>query len=257
MRKKLRKRQQPTPIAIPPSRYIRVGLADIMRWILVIAVIAGAGYTWHSDWLRVKNIVCDTAVSACDEATLAELNRLKGHHTFLVNSKEIEAKLTKANPTSKEVTVTVILPSTIRVSIKDREPFAQLVIATNSAALVVDKKGFVVAKTASPSPNMASIVSDIANQTSVGDTITDDATRAAITLHQELSRNFITPKEIMVVNTNELIVLLSDGKKAVFNGAINLTSQVNSLQLILAKATIEQEPHTIDVRFAKPVLKYY
>lgn len=63
------------------------------------------------------------------------------------------------------------------------------------------------------------------------------------------------PKSTEVLSPTEFVIWLKDGLQVVMSSKKDIDSQLDSLQLILSRATIEGEKtKKIDLRFDKPVL---
>jgi hypothetical protein len=214
-------------------------------------------WAFFGPYFRLRRVDCQNqANQPCDPNVVAELKSHLGRSIFTIPGKDITAKIEAANPAYQQVIITAKLPDLLTVRMVDREEYALLKSASTSAALVINQNLLVVAKSIAPPTGTFLVISDRALQVGVGDYLSDQALVAAFSLGRLLTKAYIPTQYFNLVTPDYLLVLLADGKQAVFSTTLDLSRQVTSLQLILQKATIQKEPRVIDLRFDKPVLKY-
>jgi hypothetical protein len=256
MRRRRSKKIQARKAEGEKSNYWLITRRVVFRWLGFFLSLALIGYLWFSDYLKVNETYCVTASgSDCDSVVIAEIDRLKGTHTFLVKVDELKSKSVKANPAYSKVRVEVEFPGTVRVWIEGKNPVAFLKSATESAALMVDEDYRVVERVEKVERGSLEILSDTTIGLGVGDVVEYEPILFAIELGGRLEENFISVKLIKVSEEGIEVTLMND-RLAIFDLRKDVTRQVTSLQLILSKATISPEPQIIDLRFDKPVLKY-
>ena len=254
-RRKLKPRTKQNP-DFGKSGYVVVTVKIILRWVVLVGLIIGLFYIWSSDLLRINRVTCvDSNNLICNEVVMAELNRYKGEHTFLVETVEIANKIENANATYDNVRIEARLPDELIAFIDQKIAQVSLQVATQSAALVVDEKMIVIERRDSLVQGSDRIITRSAGSLTIGDQVSDKPTIWAVSLLTELKEQFVPFSLIRVIDYSTVVVELRDGRETWFLVGKDVVRQVTSLQLILSKATIQPLPSIIDLRFEEPVLR--
>lgn len=230
--------------------------SSIIRWSIVLLLIGVSLATFKGPYFRLSKISCiNQEEKECDPVVMAELENHRGRSIFTINTKSIEEKLEKANPSFQNVAVVTKLPHELIVTMVDKVEYTHLKIASSSAIFLVDQNLRIVDKTQNPNAGKFTIQTEKASEYGVGDRIEDDVLVKVFELGRLLQMNYLSFSLITVGSPTYVVIDLPESKKAVFTTTKDLSRQVTSLQLILSKATITKEPREYDMRFDKPVLK--
>lgn len=240
----------------PPSSKYLILTAKRLTWILLsIGVLAGLWQIFFGGYFVINSIVCQKDAGECEEATLAELNRLRGEYLLTFQEAPTKKKLQQSDPAIEEVTIVTKLPDKLVVNIKTRRPTVILKTSEFSNALIADEEGFIFAVAKPEDGWLPTIVAEQLSAVTVGDKISNPSLLAAISLAKILKEQYITFQEIRVED-NKLQVFLDKETLALFSHEQDLAKAVNSLQQILSQVTIDSKPRTIDLRYKKPVVLF-
>ena len=216
------------------------------QFYLLSLILVAVGFFLFGPLFRLRQVFCQIATNPCSPEILSYLHSLRGENLLLLKNRSIQAQISQINSQFKQINVSLGLPQSLRVIITPRIPFALVAVATDSSQLIVDDTGTIISQTATPSNlpviNLATPSSQILT--------------SSIKLLHALDENFISYQSVTVSQPNILSVKLTNGLEVIFSSLRDFSLQVNSLQLILEKATIVTSPaRIIDVRFNKPVIK--
>lgn len=233
--------------------------ATPLGWMLVLAVVLIFGWLlFFSGYFTVGSVVCKSDQGECAEDVLAELERLKGKPIFTLETSQLQARITSSNPLIKRVKISSRLPATLEVEIKTRKPAAALTVEDSTEVLISDSEGFIFASeklTAAKSMKLPLIVVGRGKNLLLGETVSEPLTKDAIRLAITLQKNFIAFQEINL-SRNRLRVEIESDLQALFSQESDFEAKVTTLQRILSEVTIDSQPLTVDLRFAKPALVF-
>lgn len=213
---------------------------------------AAAYLIFFSGFFIVKSVDLIGELSCVDNRQLLASIDIVGLNIFLTDSSRIEKTFKTNFSCVKSVKIIRKFPKTILVQVSRREPRANLYIikdtsieATSSAieeSFLLDEEGVIFSGTAPEMP--MKIYSSRKNINF----------RNILAI---LNKIKVFGIEVMEAVETENILLINSSPKIVFDLSKEIDAQTASLQLILAKAKIDEETaEFIDLRFDKPVVRF-
>lgn len=216
-----------------------------------------------SDFLAIKKVTCFVDDSACPGDYWTNLLGFSlGKNFFVFPAGEAEEKMMAAFPGIEEATISKIFPDQIKMVVSLRKPVAAIAyqedfkqeIATFSAEfLIVDERGIIFQKTASPL-GLPVILTDYLKRKDLGQEIDYHPVCQSIELVILLSKLGLKPESVRV-SGQEIQLQLGESLEVFFSSEKEASIQVGSLQLILSRTKIEgKRLERVDLRFDKPVI---
>lgn len=227
-----------------------------------LLVFLGGIVTWRSALFNISNIEIATYDLKCiGEEDLKNASALLGRNFFLIDSAEIEKILKKKFICIKSVSLYKKLPHSVKLEVKGRLPFAQIIslqnkiatfsaeenIATPSAEeiksrQIIDDEGVVFEK-----------ARDVVDIPKVYVPDFEIAKSDLLKILQKIKTFKLEIKEAFVADDN---LIIAGMPKIIFRLDSKIDTQLASLQLILNEAKIDFSLlELIDLRFDKPVVK--
>jgi len=194
-----------------------------------IAVAAGGVAVWNSSWLRlgVVQVVGNHHVQASQVVGAAALS--PGVRLSAVSSPLVAARV-EALPWVASATVTHVLPSRIRIAVRERTPAA--VVQAGSRGYLVDGQGVILEEGGSGYPVVAGLPLAAAVP---GDRITPPAFRAALKVLESLPPAVRGRLAAVNAQSPDLVSLaLTDRTSIVYGGAESLGDKNDAVRALLA-----------------------
>lgn len=258
MRQFVRRRHRssiPRPFIAPRPQVILITAQKFIWLAVLIAVVSLALWAYFSGVFTIKHIFCTQAGEPCSTAIAAELKNHQGKNILTFRADEVEKKILAGSGAIEKASITITLPSTIKVNLKLRTSVLTAAVATSSGELVYIDSRRVPFRVDQNSGKEAQILSPKIAALTLGQPIVDPSLLMAIDLAQTLSDYFISFTRIEPY-PDRLQVVLKNAPLVFFPLEGNYYELVPSLQLILRETTIQQEkPRVIDLRFSKPILR--
>lgn len=231
-------------------------MKKIKKWFFLAGffLIAGAvaNFLFFSGFFKIETVQVEGDLSCADKEQLLIDVKIAGTNIFLLDSSQISQKLQTNFSCIKSAKIIRKFPKTILVQVSRREPRANLYIikdtsieATSSAieeSFLLDEEGVIFSGTAPELPMKIYSSKKNINFRNI----------LAI-----LNKIKVFGIEVMEAVEMENTLLINSSPKVVFDLSKEIDVQTASLQLILAKAKIDEETaEFIDLRFDKPVVRF-
>lgn len=225
----------------------------LMLCIVLGAVVAGY-VLFYSQFFLLQNITCVENMKPCSPDVLAELERHRGEHIFFIKTSAISEKIKKADATLYAVDIFIKFPQNMEVKLIKRISAIQFINSKNSPYVVfADREGTVLG----------------VGERMEGLPIAMNSESAALVVGEKLPRNLMNASELLnalkdnldvsslsVIEADLLTATLKEGSTVRFSLTKSIASQMETLQLVLNQARIEQTPYReIDLRFLEPIIK--
>jgi len=208
--------------------------------VAAIAVAAGGVAVWNSSWLKlgVVQVVGNHHVQTSQVLGAAALSR--GVRLSSVSSSLVAARV-EALPWVASATVTHVLPSRVRIAVRERTPVA--VVQAGGRGYLVDGQGVVLQEGGSGYPVVAGLPLAVAVP---GDRITPPAFAAALRVLESLPPAIRGRLAAVNASSPDLVtVALTDRTSIVYGGTESLGDKNYAVSALLAGG---QTYTSIDVR---------
>ena len=233
-------------------------LKSPMRWkklvkigVLILGVIVVV-LVFRLDLLKVQRISCQINDTNCPGEIWTDLMALSlGKNIFSFPIESISLQIKNSYPQIDKIKIKKNLPSRVDFNLTSRQP--QVAISGEKFHLV-DFQGVVIEKSETSGeypliflePEMNLKVGEKFNQKEVLETI-----EAIVGLRLRL----IEPKLAKIISFSSVDIWLKDDTQLIISLKKEISSQLDSLQLIYQRAKIEgKKLKQIDVRFDKPII---
>lgn len=250
------------------KRKKRLAFRKILWVIFFILLFFAGGLFWRSDLLRFRRLDCFLENQPCPQETWAGIfDLITGRSLLSFSRPALEEKISRKYPQFSQATAKIVFPDKLTVSLRARDPLLLTAWLSSlppegspSAELwLADWEGIVLEKSLSPSSlPVVFFLSPSPPPLSVG----FDFRRYQLEKVFILSRLLLEKGLVFTIGQTEvkeqkLTVRLASGPQVTFSLEKDGSSQVGSLQLILARAKMEQKTfRSADLRFAKPVVVF-
>ena len=237
------------------SKYLVITADYIIPFFIIIFGISLIYFLLFSRYFQITSISCSLDFATCqDAAVLSELDRLKGQNIFRLTKDKLSAKLTSGDFTISQVEMVKNLPSSLQISLLSVHPVSAISVKNHSTWIVLDQKYRVIAER-SVDPNVPTVMILEPLTLTLGKPIADPKLIATLNLALRLAQELVSVKTLTLIDDNTVEISLTSGQTALFSPRLDETTQLKTLQSILADATILKGVSTIDVRFNRPVLR--
>lgn len=220
------------------------------RFVVLLAILGGIGYfIFTSPFLKVADIkitgVDPTYASAVYDAigqTIKEKNVYNIHEGY------VSDLISQNFPNLKLNEVKYNFPNKIEADLSQRE--AKYQVQATNGTFATDEEGFIIAETQEASSSM-DIIYD--KSLEIGQRVEDVSFQAAL-IYSQLNQN-------IKIQGGQIQLTLNNGAKVILpeNVAVSKANETFTLlQKIIQKYSIDnRQIEFIDLRFEKPVIKYY
>ncbi len=215
---------------------------------VIIMVIVAAYALFFSPISKIKNIDLNPQSCISHSAQLDKY-QISGQNILLFQPQEFAKNLKNDFSCIDQINIKKHYPSKLSIDIVPQKP----VVKIDGQDLMVEKDGLVINSDASL--KLPTIFLSSAANAQAGQKITDSLTLFAILLTSELQKTDFIPQNVRIVGESDVAIYNPDGVIALFSSSKSPLNQVDSLQLILARAKIDPTKIAkIDLRFDKPVI---
>lgn len=209
---------------------------------------------------KIKNIDCLDENFPCKQEILNIFEQFYDKDLLFLKNSALIDKAKKENPEILKLEINKIYPSTLKVQVTKRKPFAYLTIDQNNYFLV-DINGVVYTnqeKKEKKSLEFLLVIMPENFSLTKGLSLENyKPFKKAIDLQTRLKEYLLSFEKIEIKNDGDLRLFLPKEIIAEFSTRKDLKVQVASLQLILKQSKIEEKViSSIDLRFDKPVIKF-
>lgn len=220
------------------------------RFVVLLLVLAGIGYfIFSSPFFKVADVkitgVDQSYASAVYDA-IAET--IKEKNVYNIREGYVSALISEKFPNLKLNDIKYNFPNKIEADLSQREEKYQIQAANGTFAS--DEEGFIVAQTEEASSSM-DIIYD--KSLEIGQRVEDVSFQAAL-IYSQLNQN-------IKIEGGQIQLTLNNGAKVILpeNAAVSKATETYTLlQKIIQKYSIDnRQIEFIDLRFEKPVIKYY
>ena len=247
----------------------KISLAFFPAFFLVISSVIVSRLTIFS----LKKITCELDQYPCPLNFEPALVNFSQRNIFTLKKQQVVSALTAFDADLAEVKVVKKLPNKLLITLKKRQPIAQLVpflnldfigldstaSATISGVMTnqffqLDKSGEIFVAGHQP----ASLFPLVAvPETFNFELKVSPASQQISQLIQSLQEHYVNFNSLAWLNQSLAVVKTTLGSYAIINPSQSINSQIASLQFILSGFKIgESLPKKIDLRFDKPVLTF-
>ena len=229
------------------------------RWLpiaaaLLLAGVVGAGaVAWHSPTLRVGDVEVEGAVSTSERDILEQVD-FWGERMFtadLTRAADAIAEL----PLVASVEVQREWPSTVRITVREREPWGSWEQA--GVRYTIDREGYVLGYGAPPADS-TTIVSNESYSLRPGDRVDYHAVDAAAEINEQIEQALGTRATELTYSPGEGIrVRTEDGQTALLGDSSGIAYKLAVWARVAEEALARDITYsTIDLRFGdRPVLR--
>jgi cell division septal protein FtsQ len=222
----------------------------IQRIIVCICVLVSTGVIFFLfsslyRFFTIKTVQCSYAEENCAVREQQRAESLKGR--FIFSSLKVSHPFLHSQVKRQ-------LPNQVKVSFQKPETLAFLTTSTGSGEFIMmSKEGVLLPKAGEES---VPIIADDTHMLMPLETQVDERTLHFYTQVYDLVMNqhIATPAGIIVHSSDEVVWRLPNSITALTTQN-DVASQLRSLQYLLQTPTIETANHTIDLRFANPVIR--
>jgi cell division septal protein FtsQ len=254
-RKTKKKRSRKQKKSIRKAKGKQKLFLEFLLIIIVLSAIAGVFYFFSSQYFAIQLISCEKNNFSCDQET-EFFDDIKGQNIFTVDTAKLKNKIKDRLMYVKNLEVKKQYPNKITIKINERQPQAAL-SQNNSLWYYVDESGFVFSQSYEAQDLPKINYKNYNLNLFLGQQISNDTVLKTIEIASLLKNNFVPFKEIKLNSQSEIIVELDSELQAFMSSNREVQIQVESLQFILRLSKIEGRlPASIDLRYAKPVVKY-
>ena len=245
----------------------------ISQFLPIFLLLFGVYYLSRSQFFSIKEINCQLDNFPCPLKLEPILIDSRNKNIFTFSKASIKDKLNSLDLNFADIQIKKQLPQTLIIIINSRLPLAQLVpvknmefaalTSTASASLSgqlinqfynLDSSGTVYSQSDQQKSDLPLVLIPENQPISLG---RSDISELIVKIINALQEHFVSFEFISWFNSDVLIVKTIPSTYAILNIHKSFSSQVASLQYILAGSKIEKElPAKIDLRFDKPVLTY-
>ncbi|MEI6690441.1 MAG: FtsQ-type POTRA domain-containing protein [bacterium] len=239
------------------SKYQKITMDVIIPILVLIFLGVWVWIVLYSQIFSIKQVDCIADYKPCqNENLMAEVEKAKGQNIFLYKTESLSAKLKQSNYMIKAVEIAKQLPGTMTVSTQSINPsVAVAVVGVDNSFVICDPDGRVI-NVVNSSPNVPIVLVQDIPQIHVGQLIQDESIVNALKIALNLRDSNLKYSSISLVDSTTISIRLESGISALLATSKSASLQVAALQAILTDSTIKKESyHTIDVRFAQPVIR--
>lgn len=228
----------------------------LATWVFFILSCITVASFFTLQELKLQRVRCSmSSGNTCPAPIIAQLESLTNHSLLTLDLAMLRDQIYAVYPQVSRIDIQSRFPQELHVNIHTKANAAALKTGPETTALVVASDNTITELTDQPNPDYPVILYAQAEKFAVGETITDQAALFSLSLASTLKEGFISFSQVKIQDPETITVQLDEGFTAVFSSALDVSRQVNTLQLILSKAKIDQTTPIIDLRFKQPVLK--
>lgn len=244
------------PVFHPARSKYLVFTADYLIPLAICLGVLVLGYfALYSPFFKVSSLTCSLDFQVCENpALLAELDKLIGQNIFTLNSAQVSARLTSGDFTIREAVLTRQLPGKVKAELQSVYPVVALQIKADPTWVVMDSRFRVIA-TRNIDPNVPTVVVPGPLTLVLGKPPSDESITQTLRLAIRLADELVSLTSITLLDEDTIQLTLSNGKLAILTPKKKELEQIRALQAVLGNDTILKDTRTIDVRFARPVLR--
>lgn len=227
-------------------------LKSLLKLSIIITLIWLVFFAYNFAF-TINSIHCQYQSSACPQPVLIELNKYYNTNLLKLDKSALISKLTASDPSIKSIDLNLAIPGSISANLNTYSAIAQITTASASATLTVSSDFTIITHNPNPLSTLPLITSEQSKDQRIGNTITDKNLQNAIKLSELLTDsqlNFTSISQHQITAT----VILSTGETFLFNLDKPFDQQITSLKLI--RNQLESPNAIIDLRFAKPTIRY-
>lgn len=241
-----------TPIR---SKYIVFTADYILPTLICLAILAIGYFSLYSAYFKISHISCSLDYLDCnDQSILAELDKLKGQNIFTLNSSPLIKRLTSGDYTIREVVMHKELPGSLKFELQSVYPVVALSVVGDQHWIVLDEKYRVIGSR-DIDPNVPTVILSGPLTLTFGQPPSDPVILQTLTLATKLATELPSVKTLALENGDTIRLTLASGVQAFLTPKKDIQTQLKALQAVLSDATITTGITSIDVRFARPVLR--
>ena len=235
---------------VPGTNVIWLG-----SFVLVMAALGLAGgWAWQSDTFRVQRVVV-TGAERVPIETIADAAGLRGTHLLTADTRGAARRIA-AHPLLLDVAVTRDWPHTIRITVRERQPWGTW--EQGGVRYGIDREGVILGTTALPGEGAPLIRSAEPGSRVPGDRVDYQAIQATAELYEQLPRALGTAVvEVAFTPSRGVQVTTADLQVAIFGDSSSIPYKLAVWAAMAEEARRQRIPYTtIDLRFGnRPVLQ--
>ena len=219
-------------------------MPKILVFLVILTIVLSAIL---NQVFKVKKVEFGTDACPNDVRSLQE--KIIGSNILLFNPYNFTESMKPELSCIETLSIIRKYPSTVNIQITVQTPVANI----EGTNYQVNKTGLIWEKTAQNTLPVIFLPSEV--NVNLDQNIQNRRVLTALDITSSLLKSDFVPKSIKFVENNDVVIYDTNEIMVVFSGEKGATEQVDSLQLILSKAKIDELKITkIDLRFNKPVI---
>ena len=205
----------------------RAGLAAVGAAL----VVAGAGYgIWRSPWLKLEAVQVTGAHHATAAEVVAAAGLHRGTRLTSISSAAVSARV-RTLAWVEQATVTHVLPSRIRIAVRERTP--AVVVSSAGRSYLVDASGVVLGDRGSGYPVVTAL--PLTSVLFPGDHVSDPGFSAAIAVLRVLPASLRPQLGTISASSPDLVTVhLTGGMTITYGSAQDLPAKNDDVTALLA-----------------------
>ena len=216
--------------------------------VLIVVVVVFAGLVVSSVF-KIKSLEIKSDKDCLNKEKVEEEFKVLNQNIFLVSTKDLSTRLTEKYSCIGVLKIIKSYPSKLKLEVKTKEPVAK--IADSSFSLTED--GLIVE---GQSPPLTLFLPSGQNLT-LGQKLDKKEIIFALRLAANIVKTDFIASNVRILDPSTVAAYNQEGAVVLFSTENDALSQIDSLQLILAKAKIDATKITkLDLRFDKPIIVY-
>lgn len=209
-----------------------------LRGFLLIFMIAAAAlllFKAGEAYCRIDEIIISGMDRLSESDIIAQSGIEKGRSLLLLQSERVEKKLASL-PEIFSAEVTKRYPSTVRITVEEREPVAYLL--NQNCFWLVDAEGVLFAKESHPAENLPVITGAEPEEISAGGLLGQAKKNEALRIFLEslLRIPLLEPAELHLSDPADLVLYTNDGRRVLLGDSSKMFDKLALLQAFLQES---------------------
>lgn len=203
---------------------------------------------------KIKTVECRIEGDYCPSIYILKTDEIIGKNLFDLDVEQYKTEILKNNFTINDISIYRKIPSKIIIELFKRQ--AQFLIVTREETFIADKNAFLMPYTQDQA-ELGLLPIETRESFALGQQIVSSSVLSAMEFAKLLTDSGIYPRQIEVIDINEINVVLVDGTLLRLNAKGDKNKQVDSIKLILSQKQTagDKKINELDLRFNDPVIR--
>ena len=224
-------------------------MAKLLPVLVLIVVVVVFASLFISQAFKVKTLEVQSENDCLNKEKVEKEYGVINQNIFLVNTKDLTSKLKAKYACIGTLNVSKAYPSKLIIEVKTKGPVAKIA----DSPLLLTEDGLIVE---GQSPPLTLFLPSGQNLT-LGQKLDKKEILFALKLAANITKSDFIANNIRILDATTVAAYNQEGAVVLFSVENDALFQVDSLQLILAKAKIDATKITkLDLRFDKPIIVY-